>query len=124
MLVSFAMPFILNTILSQILTSIRSLTLMVHLFTISLMFPANCLNFFSMLFPLVVFDVFPTTKVMNDIFKFPLLQDDPPLTFQFNTVGYGSMNIVENMGSMFFIILLYPISVFISFSVYKLLSKL
>ena len=124
MVVSFVISFLFNTVLSKIFTSIRSLALMVHFFTISLMFPANCLNFFSSLLPLVIFDVFPTTSIMNDIFKFTQLQEDPSLSFQFDQLGYRSMNIVENMGSIYLIIWLYPIAVLTAFSISKILSKI
>lgn len=120
MVASLALPYILNTVLSQILSVIGSLTIVAHMFTISLLFPANCIQFFNLLFPLVMFDLFPTTPLSNLIFQFPLLNVDNPLTEQFNQVGYGSMLIVENLGSMFFVMSLFPALVAVAFFVQKL----
>lgn len=107
MLASLGMPYLLSSVLSQVLSVIRSLTIIVHMMTINVLLPANCISFFSVLAPLVMFDLLPTQKLANMIFRFPELSSDPALSDSFNSLGYGSMLIVENMGSMFFMIFFY-----------------
>lgn len=94
MIAAAAMPFILSAVLSQLLTVIRSITIIVHMMTIQLLLPANCVAFFAILAPLVIFDLIPTDSLAEKIFKFPVLQDDDPLTMQFSSIGYNSQLIV------------------------------
>ncbi len=94
MIAAAAMPFILSAVLSQLLTVIRSITIIVHMMTIQLLLPANCVAFFALLAPLVTFDLIPTESLVEKIFKFPVLQDDDPLTMQFSSIGYNSQLIV------------------------------
>lgn len=54
---SFAASWALNYILSMV----TSLTLLLHMCLVGLNYPANVNNFFSALFPLVTFDLIPTT---------------------------------------------------------------
>ncbi len=122
MIASLIAPYLLSSVLSQLLSVIRSLTIIVHMFVISLLFPANCVKFFGMLFPLVMFDILPTSPLANYIFSFSDLRGDYALTFQFNAVGYGSLLMVQNMGSMFFLMALYPFLVLGAYTFYKILA--
>ena len=68
MLAAAAMPFILSAVLSQLLSVIRSITLIVHMMTIQILLPANCVAFFALLAPLVIFDLLPTGSLAEKIF--------------------------------------------------------
>jgi hypothetical protein len=48
--------------------------------TISLMCPANVVAFFSVLAPLVMFDLVPTQDIANKIFKFDEFSKRAPLS--------------------------------------------
>ena len=89
----------------------------------SLMFPNNVVSFFSVLAPLVMFDLIPMQNISNKIFKFPDLNNDEPLTLQFNQLGYSSLTMVQNLGSLFFLIAAYPIFILVLIIVQKLLPK-
>jgi hypothetical protein len=80
MLASLGMPYVLSSVLSQVLSVIRSFTLIVHMQAISLMCPANVVAFFSVLAPLVMFDLIPTQETANKIFKLFDLPDRGPLS--------------------------------------------
>lgn len=70
MLASLGMPFVLSAFLSQLLSLIRSFTLIVHMQAISLMYPSNVVKFMSVLAPLVMFDLIPSSDFANSIFNF------------------------------------------------------
>ena len=73
MLAAAAMPFLLSAVLSQLLSVIRSITIIVHMMTIQILLPANCVAFFALLAPLVIFDLLPTGSLAEKIFQFPKL---------------------------------------------------
>lgn len=83
MLASLGMPYILSSFLSQMLSVIRSFTLIVHMQAISLMCPANVVTFFSVLSPLVMFDLIPTQNIATKIFKLNDMLERTPLSPQF-----------------------------------------
>jgi hypothetical protein len=68
MLAAAAMPFLLSAFLSQLLSLIRSITVIVHMMTIQILLPANCVAFFALLAPLVIFDLLPTGYLAEKIF--------------------------------------------------------
>jgi len=68
MLAAASMPFILSAVLSQLLSVIRSMTIIVHMMTIQILLPANCISFFALLAPLVIFDLLPTDSLAEKIF--------------------------------------------------------
>jgi len=73
------------------------------MFLITLNYPVEMLEFFAMIFPLITFDVIPTDKLYDKIFKLSQINDDYPLTDQFSIVGYSSLFIVNNIGSLYLI---------------------
>lgn len=56
--------------LNYILSMVTSLTLLLHMCLVSLNYPTNVNNFFSTLFPLVTFDLIPTTNLYEAMFRF------------------------------------------------------
>jgi hypothetical protein len=56
-----------------------------------------------MIFPLIVFDAIPTSWLYDLIFDFSAIETDTAFNDQFNDVGYGSIFIVNNIGSMYLI---------------------
>jgi len=73
------------------------------MFLITLNYPVEMLEFFAMIFPLITFDVIPTDKLYDKIFKLNQINNDYALTDQFSIVGYSSLFIVNNIGSLYLI---------------------
>ena len=46
-------------------------------------------------------------KINSNVFKFNFTSTDP-LNDKFNEVGYGNMNMIENIGTMYIFMLLLP----------------
>ncbi len=59
------------------------------------------MNFFGLFFPIITFDVFPVGPLFEKIFHFGEISTDHALTPQFNIVGYSSIFVVNNIGSLY-----------------------
>lgn len=57
------------------LSTIRTLGLIVHMFLISLYYPLNCITFFGSMFTLISFDVIPTKEIYEFIFTISTVKD-------------------------------------------------
>jgi hypothetical protein len=116
--ISLASGFFFSAVLYQILAIVENIGIILHMFILSLEYPAHVQDFFSALFPLVTFDMFPTDDLYEDMFKFEETVEEEPLSPQFEATGYEFLMIVENMGSLWFICLLQP-GVWIIFAILK-----
>ena len=105
--VTFTLQFALKAVLSSMLTQIQIMGLIVHMFLVSLSYPLNCFNFFGQLFSLVSFNLIPTGYIFEKIFKFSRL-DDEWLTDWFYWIGYSSMFAVNNMSTIFVLMIVLP----------------
>ena len=76
---------------------------------------ANMIN--QQLLNLAQLNILPYTKVDNSIFNFGGINDGP-LNDNFNNLGYGNVNAIENMGSSF----IFLIATFFIFSILMLLG--
>jgi hypothetical protein len=95
-------------IVSAIINCIKPLKLITHMILIPLSYPANLQDFFSKIFPLITFDLIPTDKLYELIFK-PYSFYDSALDENFDVVGYNDKLVINNMGSLFILIILQPI---------------
>lgn len=73
---------------------------------VQLNYPVEMMNFFGLLFPLITFDVFPVSGAYERWFHFTEITTDHALNDQFNTVGYGSIFLINNVGSLFFFVII------------------
>jgi hypothetical protein len=89
------------------------------MFILMLNYPANISEFFAGLFPLITFDLFPTDDIYEFLFGYEELQADIELNQQFEIVGYEYTFMVGNMGSMFIMMLLMPVSALAYFIILK-----
>lgn len=64
------------------------------------------MNFFGLLFPLITFDVFPAGQLYEKMFHFAGITTDYSLTVQFGICGYGSVFMINNIGSLLLIAIL------------------
>ena len=74
-------------VVSAIITSVKPLKLITHMILIPLNYPANLQDFFSQIFPLITFDLIPTDKLYELIFRSSSI-DDKKLHSNFDVVGY------------------------------------
>lgn len=77
-----------------------------HMFMVTFNYPIELMNFFNLLFPLVTFDVLPVGSFYEKWFHFSEITTDHPLTDQYNIVGYGSIFVINNAGSLFLAVIL------------------
>ena len=108
--VSFTLSFVLQAVLNRLLSSIRSLGLIVHMFLLSLSYPLNCLSFFGQIFNLISFNLLPTAYIFEKVFQFSAVQDSY-LSDWFSWVGYNSILSVINMATLFVFMVLAPMGI-------------
>ena len=72
---------------SAIINSVKPLKLITHMILITLNYPANLQDFFSQIFPLITFDLIPTDKLYELIFRSSSI-DDKTLNSNDDVVGY------------------------------------
>ncbi len=76
------------------------------MFLVTLTYPVEMMNFFGLLFPLITFDVFPVSGLYEKWFHFGEITTNHALTDQYNIVGYGSIFVISNIGSLFLFIII------------------
>lgn len=103
---SAATNFLLNGLFYELLSIIASLGIILHMFLVTLNYPVEMMDFFGLLFPLITFDIFPVSGVYEKLFHFAEITTDHPLTDQFNTIGYISVFGINNIGSLFIMVVL------------------
>ena len=79
---------------------VRTISLMAHMMLINVWYPAHVQAFFSQIFVMIAFDLIPTEYFYPQVFGF----SDIPYASQFEALGYGSHNVITNIGSMFLVI--------------------
>ena len=75
---------------------INVMQLIVHMPLLNLSFPANAVTFYNFIIDISNFDLIPTDWIKAKLFNFTKEENDS----QFQSMGYKSPNIVDNMGSM------------------------
>ena len=114
----FGVSFILNLFfiggLAQILSMIQNLSVIVHMQLVNVQSPPNVQGFFSKILSIVAFDVMdglPVEDWLTETLDMPVTQ---PLMINFDTLGYQSSLFIQNMGSVFFIYILFPIFIILT----------
>ena len=92
---NFFLSIVLGLSLQQIWGAINSFSILAHMPLIKVSLPGSCFFIFDLLILFVTFDFFP----IADIFDFGYTITDP-WNDRFEWTGYGSVNFVENMGSL------------------------
>jgi len=101
--VVLASTFVLQGALNKVLSSIVSLSVIFHMFLVTLNYPVEMMDFFALLFPLITFDAIPVNEMYERMFHFNNITTDYALTDQFDNSGYSSIFVVKNIGSIFLI---------------------
>ena len=82
--------------MNQILSQVRSLSMITHLQMMQLNVPPSAIIFFSALFEFVTFDIVPT----EDIYEKTFAWENVPYSESADNIGYASRQIIENTGSV------------------------
>ena len=81
---SLILNFFIKALANQALGFIQNISMITHMFILSLNYPVRVQNFFAGLFPMVTFDLFPTDDIYEEIFGFSELDyNEEGLTEQF-----------------------------------------
>ena len=99
---------------------INNLQFTMHTPLLDINFPANANLVFNFIISIVTFDVFPSEDALNQIFQFP---EASPYNERFDEIGYGSTNIIFNLGSNNFFIWIFFSFAFMTFAIYPLRNK-
>jgi hypothetical protein len=78
--VAFILSFTLKAVLNQLLGMIESISLITHMFLLTLMYPVNVQDFFGQIFPLISFDLLPFDDINEKIFRFEEVENDEAMT--------------------------------------------
>jgi hypothetical protein len=73
-----------------------------HMVVLELNYSANLQVFFGSIFPLLIFDILPSDDIFEAMFTLSEVPDKPR-SDKFDEVGYGSMLIYGNLGSLLII---------------------
>jgi len=94
---------LLQASISQLWQMLNGLQLTVHMPLFHLSFPANTNFFISFILTVANFEIIPSDVVMM-AFDFP---DAEPFNEGFDSIGYGSMYPVENLGTSWLLMQIY-----------------
>ena len=94
------------SLLSKVLSQVRSLSIIVHLLLIDVRIPATVSIFYQKIFEIVKFDLFEDYLYFGDFLSYVFDLDDQALSKRAGDLGYESHYIVTNLGSVliFFIL--------------------
>ena len=92
MILKFFADFYINSILSLI----RCVSIITHMMMIKMTNPDSTVFFFESLFEFVSFDFLPTDIIYGEMFNF----DSEPYSKEAAEIGYESLLIIENSGSI------------------------
>jgi hypothetical protein len=81
---------------------ISELVYVSHMVVLELNYSVNLQVFFGSIFPLLIFDVLPSDDIFEVIFNLSEVPDEPR-SEKFDEIGYGSMLIYGNLGSLLII---------------------
>ena len=114
MLISFLINLVLSGAMSHMVGWINSLQLIIHLPMLMTLIPANVASFFSLILPIVQFDLIPPEWSYELVLNFDddlneefLEKFDTSVFDQMKDLGYESHNSLRLLGSLFIFALLY-----------------
>lgn len=86
-------------IVNQLLSLVEALTVVSHFVVLNLHYSENLEGFFKDLFPLLTFDILPTDILFEYMFSLSQIEDEA-MTKSFGAIGYESMFVYNNLGSL------------------------
>lgn len=109
----------------MLLNHIGNIQQILHLPIMQILFPANVLNVFGVLIPVVQFDILADLEVFEQIY--PDSKEDAKKyqteLGQMREIGYDSFNLVLNLGTIGFLFFVYFFKILLYFTVLRNISK-
>ena len=131
MLISFLVNLIMSGAMGYMVAWINALQMILHLPMLLILIPANVAAFFSIILPVVQFDLLDPDWTTNLVFEF---DDEPEEVFeesfgskvfdQMKDLGYETHNSMQLLGSLFIFSLLWFVRSLLFFPVVKLFVRL
>lgn len=109
---NLVLGFILSASLNQLLTMINTMQLVVMLPLFKITVPANAGMFFSQIMQIAAFDFFETGPYIDALLGLP---PSEPLNANFEAVGFESLYLLHNMGTLFIAFVAYFTLVLLAF---------
>lgn len=109
---------LLQSLGNLVLGIIEPLGLMTHIMLINIEYPQNAQLFTNSIFPIVSFDMIPTDDLYAKLFRLDEV-DDEPVSAVFEEIGYESKLSMNNLGSLFLLLIFQPLQILI----FKILKK-
>ena len=88
------------TVLNQVLSQVRSLSIICHLLLINIVIPGTVTVFYSEIFAIVQFDLFEDFLYFKEFLSLVFALEDEAISERADELGYGSLFIVSNLGSV------------------------
>ena len=96
------LPIFFVAVMNQILSQVRSLSIITHMLLIHVQIPGIAMLFYMKIFQIVKFDIFEAVfkfdEVLDTIFNF----DQLPINQDASDLGYESRYIIINLGAIVF----------------------
>lgn len=86
---------------------ISSTQMILHTFLFNIRLPSNAQLLCSKFIYIASFNLIPTDTIYNKIF---VIEQTQPLTDNFNALGYGSLSLFHNLGTLFLFFFIHLIS--------------
>ena len=131
MVLSFLINLIMSGALGYMIGWINALQMILHLPMLMILIPANVSSFFSLILPVVQFDILDPEWTTELVFEF---EEDPDESFensfgrsvfdQMKDLGYETHNSMSLLGSLFIFTVIYFMRVMLFYPVVKLFVKI
>ena len=97
--------------LKTILDSVEQIRTIVHVLLINVAYPATATVFFGMLMQVLTFQIYDFSDFYNRVLSLdPDSEGNEPLNGHFDLMGYSSLYLVQNFGTLCWTVLVAPIS--------------
>ena len=110
---------LLNSVWGMVDT--QQIIILLPLFDIVL--PENAQAFFAQLMTIAAFAIIPTDPIFGWMFAAPPLDLPAPLSDNFMNVGFATTYITNNMGTLFFSLMYFPVMVCLYYLIKRISNK-
>jgi hypothetical protein len=110
MLINTVVSIFISGPLQQLLSSVKQLQIIIHITLINVAYPATATIFMGMLMNVLTFQFYNFSSFYNKVFSLdPDSFGSQPLNNQFNMLGYNTLYIIQNFGTLCWTIFIAPV---------------
>ena len=106
LLANFLMNLVLSASLNQLWVMINTQQLIVLLPLMNVQLPSNAAIFFKSIFQIAAFDFYDFNDIIHEVLD---LEPTEPFNENFEDIGFESKYMINNMGTMIFFYIIYPL---------------